>query len=780
MTTTSANNPLKLLLLDSDASSVKDIQKQLATDGLVVVVNGIESCKQLSDELQKNAYDVVFVSDNARDCSGIVALNTAKKLAVATPVVILSEILHEENIINYLHHGAADYVLKSGLQRLSSVVKRVSGKTNNNTIVDYQHFFENAPDMMCSCDNEGYFMVINPAWEKTLGFHAADIIGKSYIQFVHPDDRRSAAAQFQKLFDVNSESPNLVSRFQTKSGELKWLHWKMVMHSAGTVDAIVRDVTEFKTRELQLSQTCVKLQKLNSVYKDDIAKKTLVAEQIRDSVIVTNLKGLIVSWNKGSEKIFGYTEKETVGKHIAMIYPEKDYKYILEEATNVFLEQGEKEFSLHMLRKSGEEFEARLKLEVTRDKEGNVNGMLGYAIDMGPVRPVEEEIAHPENVELTAAPQQHEQQLPDQQPEQYLEQQHTTSQQSQPEHTTNLPLETEPQAQQDLQPAVDQAPVAEQNAAAEPATAATSEEPKPEAEQQPAQFDQQQATSPVSLPSAEQAQENATNTVSEPAKDLALSYTRIEPTTESLTLETSEAPEQQFSVASPVQNELPPSAALEKTVDESFAAEPPDNTMEATGTDNDHQSPVAEDSTTTQTSAVFQDSVVNDGMTLDNNAEDIHIQNTVDLDDATQQQIVSEKVFVPRADGSKITIMYLEDNMNHICQVEKVLAQRKGYLLITTQEPEDWVDMAKQYLPALILLDMDLPDADAYALRKNLQEHDSLQHIPVVAVSTDASDAAVNSAKLAGFSDYLGKPVEADRLFNTIDTLLYSGKANAI
>ena len=720
MTTTSLNNPIKILLLDSDASSVKQVQKQLATDGLAIEATGIETCKQLNDELQKNAYDVIFVSDNARDCSGMVALNTASQLAVATPVVILSEILHEENIINYLQHGASDYVLKSGLQRLASVLQRVVNTTVNSKSIDYQHFFENAPDMLCSCDNEGYFLVVNPAWEKTLGFDSSEILGKSYIQFVHPDDRRSAAAQYQKLFDANSHSPNLVSRFQTKTGELKWLHWKMIMHSAGTVDAIVRDVTEFKTRELQLTQTCVKLKKLNLLYKDDIAKKTLVAEQIRDSVIVTNLKGLIVSWNKGSEKIFGYTEKETVGQHIAMIYPQQDYKYIQEEATNILLEQGEKEFSLHMLRKSGEIFEALLRLEVTRDKDGTVNGMLGYAIDMGPVRPVSDEMPQVQSAELPEAPQQiahqEQEQQPDQLPEQHPQQSQDASQSTQLNDAPSLDLkpEVEPDLESNLEPELEYKLA-----------------PESETELQAHAEPQSQA---------DQTASDEQNSVPETASIETHSDQQADP----VSAETSDSPAQPM---------IEPSAVQAEKITEPPANETQDQSTQQANTD-----------------IVGQPLMDAEYRATPDDAQE----------SATEQHIVLEKVFVPRADGSKITIMYLEDNMNHICQVEKVLAQRKGYLLITTQEPEDWLDMAKQYSPALILLDMDLPDADAYALRKMLLEQDNLKHIPVVAVSSDTSDAATNSAKRAGFSDYLGKPIEADRLYNSIDALLYSGKANAI
>jgi len=618
---------LSILQLDTDSQFAKQVRDQLASEGLKIQTVEIDTCKQLSAELQKKAYDLIFLSDNARDCSGVDALEMAQQLAVTTPVVVFSEILDEEIIVNFINLGATDFILKTGLHRLGEVVQRIMRDSAIRGNIDYQKFFKYAPDMLCCCDSEGQFTVINPAWEKTLGFDASDMIGKPFIQFVHPEDQKNAAAQFRKQFvDASNTSPNLVCRFQTKTGNIKWLHWNMIIESATTINAVVRDVTETRTREMQLAQAHGHLQKLVTHYKSELAKKTLVAEQIRDSVIVTNLKGLIVSWNKGSEKIFGYSAKEMVGQHIAVIYPEADYKYIQEGASNVLLEQGEKEFSLHMRRKSGEVFAARLKLEVTRDKNGTVNGMLGYAVDMGPVRSPADE--------------------PD-----------TMSNDDQ----TNVELQTTG------------------------ITLAAVTDPMQGATQQQTLYDMSvdNNNSPYQLVAA--------NTVVEQP---SVAQTRAE-----------------------------------------------------------------------QTSA-------------DQPIPEPH--NPVQHDNTAEQQITAEKVFVPRGDGSKVTIMYLEDSMNHIYQVEKALTTRKDYLLITTQEPEDCLDMAKQYLPAVILLDMDLPNRDGYDLFNALQATAALKHIPVIAVSADSSAAAINNTTHAGFSYYLTKPFDANRLLAAIDAILHTGNANAI
>ncbi len=633
MTISSLKKPLKILHLDSDVASAKSIIQLLTSEGIKTEVDEINTRKMLINQLQNNSYDMIFLADNVQDCTGIEALNAIKKLKIYTPVLIFSDILDEENIVNYITSGATDYLLKTSLNRLALVVRRVISNTRNAKIVDYQNFFETSPDLFCTFDREGHFKGINQSWGNIFGFTDAELIDKPFIQFVYPDDQKSAAEQFQKLFDEKTRSSELLCRFQTHAGDIKWLHWKMKIQINGNIDVVARDVTEIRLREIQLTQAHSNLQKLVELYKADIVKKTLVADQIRDSVVVTDLKGNIVSWNKGSEKVFGYSPEETVGQHIAMIYPEKDYKYIQEEAANVLLEQGEKEFELRMRRKSGEVFEARLTLEVTRDSNGKVNGMLGYAIDMGPVRTAADENSDQDKQELEKQVTQHE-------------------------------------------AAVEGKLVDTDTLAAENDTSNT----------QPVE---QAVVSP------------GAGSVEEPAI------------------------------------EMPAVEVAKPAVAEGSDSEPE---------------------------------------TRNETHKEVHLE----TDEAIPEPVITEEIFVPLATDSEFSIMYLEDNLGNIKHVEKILVQRPDYRLYTTQEPEDCIEMAKQYLPSLILLDMNLPEANGYELFKQLQQDMALKNIPVVAVSTDASIESIEAAKNAGFTDCLVKPLEVNGFLGVVDSLLFRNSSQPV
>ncbi|MFA6056480.1 MAG: PAS domain S-box protein, partial [Thermodesulfovibrionales bacterium] len=91
-----------------------------------------------------------------------------------------------------------------------------------------------------------------------------------------------------------------------------------------------------------------------------------------DGIIGKNLQGDIVSWNKGAEKIYGYTEKEMHGKNISLLAPPGYKKEIHNQLKK--LRNGEliKNYETKRVRKDGAVIDISLTLSSIRDKSGNI------------------------------------------------------------------------------------------------------------------------------------------------------------------------------------------------------------------------------------------------------------------------------------------------------------------------------------------------------------------------------------------------------------------------
>ena len=74
-------------------------------------------------------------------------------------------------------------------------------------------------------------------------------------------------------------------------------------------------------------------------------------------------------------------------------------------------------------------------------------------------------------------------------------------------------------------------------------------------------------------------------------------------------------------------------------------------------------------------------------------------------------------------------------------------------------------------MPDLILLDLLLPDLDGLTLTEILQRQDATRHIPIIMISAIGSEMTRVSARLAGVSDYLDKPVDFEKLRSKIASL---------
>jgi PAS domain S-box-containing protein len=107
----------------------------------------------------------------------------------------------------------------------------------------YRQFFETAADMLCIADLAGCIRMVNPAWERALGWKAREICNRPYLDFVHPDDVEATIAAAAAL-ERGETVLRFTNRYRTKAGAWRELEWSSVVRAAhGLVYCTVRDIT---------------------------------------------------------------------------------------------------------------------------------------------------------------------------------------------------------------------------------------------------------------------------------------------------------------------------------------------------------------------------------------------------------------------------------------------------------------------------------------------------------------------------------------------------------
>ena len=109
-------------------------------------------------------------------------------------------------------------------------------------------------DMISIAGFDGRFKSVNPAFERVLGYRPEELIGRPFLDFVHPDDREKTEAEAASLSD-GVTTVQFQNRYFARDGEVHWMEWTSIpLRGEGLIYGVARDVTERKALEQELER----------------------------------------------------------------------------------------------------------------------------------------------------------------------------------------------------------------------------------------------------------------------------------------------------------------------------------------------------------------------------------------------------------------------------------------------------------------------------------------------------------------------------------------------
>jgi two-component system, cell cycle response regulator DivK len=115
-------------------------------------------------------------------------------------------------------------------------------------------------------------------------------------------------------------------------------------------------------------------------------------------------------------------------------------------------------------------------------------------------------------------------------------------------------------------------------------------------------------------------------------------------------------------------------------------------------------------------------------------------------------------------------ILYVEDNDDNIFVLSRRLT-RAGFDVLVARDGQAGIDLARNELPDLILMDLSLPVLDGWSASAQLKAAEETRRIPIIALSAHAMPGDRERALTAGCDEYACKPVDFDALLTIIKTL---------
>ena len=128
--------------------------------------------------------------------------------------------------------------------------KKVAEESLSQRTEELDQFFNVSLDLLAIANMEGYFLRLNPAAERILGYTREELMTKQFLDFVHPEDLDrtreaiSTLASQQKVFSFEN-------RYRCKDGTYRWLQWSSVP-AGNLIYAAARDVTDRKEAQQAL------------------------------------------------------------------------------------------------------------------------------------------------------------------------------------------------------------------------------------------------------------------------------------------------------------------------------------------------------------------------------------------------------------------------------------------------------------------------------------------------------------------------------------------------
>jgi PAS domain S-box-containing protein len=125
-----------------------------------------------------------------------------------------------------------------------------------------------------------------------------------------------------------------------------------------------------------------------------------------------------------------------------------------------------------------------------------------------------------------------------------------------------------------------------------------------------------------------------------------------------------------------------------------------------------------------------------------------------------------------RESDDQPTMLYVEDNPANLALVEQLIARRGDLKLLTAIDAPLGIELARAYLPDVILMDINLPGISGYGALKLLRDDPATAHIPVLALSANAMPRDIEKGLEAGFFRYLTKPIRVHEFMSAVDLAL--------
>ncbi len=246
---------------------------------------------------------------------------------------------------------------------------------------------DSSDDAIISKDLNGVVMSWNKGAERLFSYTAEEAIGKTVLELLIPEDRQEEETDILSRLQRGERVDHFETIRRRKDGTLLDISLTIspVRDRQGRIigaSKIARDITERRRAEQVRAQL------------------SAIVESSGDAIYIYDFEGKILTWNRAAEELYGYTEREIVGRNVDTIIPE-DCRTELRKIIDPAILEGKilRNFESRRMRRDGGEFPALLTISPVRDAAGRPIGLSVIARDISDQKRNEESLRETQKLE---------------------------------------------------------------------------------------------------------------------------------------------------------------------------------------------------------------------------------------------------------------------------------------------------------------------------------------------------------------------------------------------
>ncbi|WP_161884017.1 PAS domain S-box protein [Deinococcus alpinitundrae] len=229
-------------------------------------------------------------------------------------------------------------------------------------------------DMITTTDPSAKVISVSAACERLLGYQPGELIGRSLLDFVHPDDLDRTQAEVV-LIKTRLVPIMFQNRYCHKDGHVVWMEWNtFLVPGDPLLYSVGRDITQRKAAE------------------EDQAFLAAIVEASNNAIVGVDLTDTIRSWNAGAERLYGYTAAETVGQPITLIIPPELRAESAEAFSKVMQGERVEAFESVRIAKDGRRVPVIVTVSPVLDATGKVIGVARTTRDITALQAAERQV----------------------------------------------------------------------------------------------------------------------------------------------------------------------------------------------------------------------------------------------------------------------------------------------------------------------------------------------------------------------------------------------------